>query len=82
MLNRLSEFIKLAEIAIITTLGSVEDEHTFSTLGFHEVQGQKSSWGAPWHLREDIFTTLFQTGHFPLFQSYRSLAWAEDKVGS
>ena len=34
MLNRLSEFIKLAEIAITATLGSVEDECTFSTLGF------------------------------------------------
>jgi DNA primase large subunit len=34
MLNRLSEFIKLAEIAITATLGSVEDERTFSTLGF------------------------------------------------
>lgn len=34
MLNRLSEFIKVAEIAITAVLGSVEDERTFSTLGF------------------------------------------------
>jgi hypothetical protein len=34
MLSRLSEFIKLAEIAVTATLGSVEDERTFSTLGF------------------------------------------------
>ena len=34
ILNRLSEFIKLVEIAITATLGSIEDECTFSTLGF------------------------------------------------
>jgi len=34
MLNRLSEFIKVAEIAICAVLGSVEDERTFSTLSF------------------------------------------------
>lgn len=34
MLNRLSEYIKIAEIAITAVLGSVEDERTFSTLSF------------------------------------------------
>jgi hypothetical protein len=34
MLNRLSEFIKLCEIALTVVLGSVEDKRTFSTLGF------------------------------------------------
>ena len=34
MLNRLSEFFKVAEIAICAVLGSVEDERTFSTLSF------------------------------------------------
>ena len=34
MLNRLSEFIKVAKLAIIAVLGSIEDERTFSTLGF------------------------------------------------
>jgi hypothetical protein len=34
MLNRLSEYIKLCEIAVTVVLGSVEDERTFSTLGF------------------------------------------------
>ena len=34
MMQRLSKFIKLAEIAVTVVLGSVEDEHTFSTLIF------------------------------------------------
>ena len=34
LLNRLSEFIKVAEIAITAVLGSVEDERTFSNLAF------------------------------------------------
>ena len=34
LLNRLSEFIILAKIAIITVLGSVENKHTFSNLVF------------------------------------------------
>jgi hypothetical protein len=34
MAQRLPEFIKVAEIAVTTVLGSVEDERTFSTLGF------------------------------------------------
>ena len=33
-LNRLSEFFKLAEIAMCAVLGSVDDERTFSSLGF------------------------------------------------
>jgi hypothetical protein len=34
MVQCLSEFIKAAEIAVTAILGSVEDERTFSTLGF------------------------------------------------
>jgi len=34
MRNRLSEFFKVAEIAITAVLGSVADERTFSTLSF------------------------------------------------
>jgi hypothetical protein len=34
MLSRLLEFMKLAKITFTTILGSVEDERTFSTLGF------------------------------------------------
>jgi hypothetical protein len=34
MLNRLSEFFKIADITMTTILGSVEDERTFSMLGF------------------------------------------------
>ena len=34
MTQRLSEFIKVAEIAVMAMLGSVEDESTFSILGF------------------------------------------------
>ena len=34
LLNRLSEFIKVAEIAITVVLDSVKDEHTFSNLAF------------------------------------------------
>ena len=34
LLNRLSEFIKVAEIAITAILCSVEDERTFSNLAF------------------------------------------------
>jgi hypothetical protein len=34
MTQRLSEFIKMAEIAVTAVLGSVEDERTFSTLAF------------------------------------------------
>jgi predicted P-loop ATPase/GTPase len=30
----LSEFLKVAEIAIAMVLGSVQDEHTFSTISF------------------------------------------------
>jgi hypothetical protein len=32
--SKLSEFVKLAEIAAVTVLGSVEDERTFSTLNY------------------------------------------------
>jgi hypothetical protein len=34
ILNRLSEFIKVVELTVTVVLGSVEDERTFSTLGF------------------------------------------------
>jgi hypothetical protein len=34
MVQRLSEFIKVTEIAVTAVFGSVEDERTFSTLGF------------------------------------------------
>ena len=34
LLNKLSEYIKLAQIATIVVLGSCEDERTFSTLLF------------------------------------------------
>jgi hypothetical protein len=34
MVQRLSEFMKVAKIAIIVVFGSVEDERTFSMLGF------------------------------------------------
>lgn len=34
MLSRLSEWIKVAELAVTAVLGSVEDERTFSTLSF------------------------------------------------
>ena len=34
MLSRLSEYIKVAEIAIAAVLGNVEDKRTFSTLSF------------------------------------------------
>jgi hypothetical protein len=34
MVQRLSKFIKVAEIAVTAILGSVEDESTFSKLGF------------------------------------------------
>jgi hypothetical protein len=34
MLNGLNKFFKIAEIAIIAALGSVEDKRTFLTLGF------------------------------------------------
>jgi hypothetical protein len=34
LLNKLSEYIKLAQIAITVVLGSYEDEITFSTLSF------------------------------------------------
>jgi hypothetical protein len=32
--SKLSELVKLAEIAAVTVLGSVEDEWTFSTLNY------------------------------------------------
>jgi hypothetical protein len=32
--SKLSEFVKLAEIAAVTVMGSVEDERTFSTLNY------------------------------------------------
>jgi hypothetical protein len=34
MVQRLSEFIKIAKIAVTAVLGNVEDERIFSTLGF------------------------------------------------
>jgi hypothetical protein len=38
MLNRLSKFIKLYEIAVTTVLGSMGDECTFSTLSFMKLK--------------------------------------------
>ena len=32
--NKLSEYLKIVELAVVTVLGSVEDERTFSTLSF------------------------------------------------
>ena len=32
--QKLSEYLKIAELAVVTVLGSVEDERTFSTLNF------------------------------------------------
>jgi hypothetical protein len=32
--SKLSEFVKVAKVAAVTILASVEDEHTFSTLNY------------------------------------------------
>jgi hypothetical protein len=43
LLSKLSEFMRLAKIAITTVLGSVEDERTFSQV--HKEQAEESVGG-------------------------------------
>jgi DNA primase large subunit len=61
MLNRLSEFFKVAEIAVTAVLGSIEDEWTFSTLGFMKSKLQNRLGG---HL--DICVKFFSQPFFTL----------------
>jgi len=52
MVNRLSKFIKLADIAICVVLGSVANECTFSTLSFMKLKlrNQQIAWLPMWVL--------------------------------
>lgn len=78
MLNRLSEFIKVAEVAITAILGSVEDERTFSTLSFMKSKVRNRLAG---HLdacvklyAQDFFTLR----NFPFYSAISS--WRDETV--
>jgi hypothetical protein len=57
----LSEFVKLAEIAAVQVLGSVEDERTFSTLTFMKTKLQNRLDG---HL--PVVVGMYSQSHFNL----------------
>jgi hypothetical protein len=69
MLNRLSEFIKLCEIAVTVVLGSMEDEHTFSTLGFMKLK-LRNRLGSHLDMCVKVFVQQFYNqGTFPYQQA-------------
>jgi hypothetical protein len=41
--NRIFEYMKLIELAIVVVLGSVDDKHTFSTINFMKSIFQSTS---------------------------------------
>ena len=47
LLSRLSEYMKVANIAMTVVLGSVEDERTFSTLKFMKSKFRNKFGGTP-----------------------------------
>jgi hypothetical protein len=65
MLNHLSEFFKIADIAVNVVLGSVEDERTFSTLGFMKNK-LHNRLGGHLNICVKLFSQPFFTqGNFP-----------------
>ena len=77
MLSHLSEYFKVAEIAIATVLGSVEDERTFSMLSFMKSKLRNRLGG---HM--DTCVKLFHFGNISNHKGYFFLAGRENTKGS
>jgi hypothetical protein len=81
LLSKLSEFIQLAEIAITTVLGSVEDERTFSSLKFI-----KSRLRNRWEDNLDTVVKILSQGYynlenFPYANAYSHWRAAKERQG-
>jgi hypothetical protein len=82
LLSKLSEYMKLAEVAVTVVLGSCEDERTFSTLSF-----MKSKVRNRLHGNLDTCIRLFSQGwytleSFPYHQAFDNWREARDRLGA
>jgi hypothetical protein len=82
LLSKLSEYTKLAEIAVTVVLGSCKDERTFSTLSFikNKIRNQL-------HGNLDICIRLFSQGwykleSFPYHEAFDNWKEAWDCLGA
>jgi hypothetical protein len=73
LVAHLFEFMKLIELAIIQNVGTVEDERTFSTLFFYNVQVVKLFGRAFEHCHTHVSTTLFHQGNFSFLPCHYKL---------
>jgi hypothetical protein len=81
LLSKLSEFMRLAKIAITTVLGSVEDERTFSSLKFIKSRLRNRLEG-----NLDTVVRVFSQGYynletFPYADAYWQWRAAKDRQG-
>ena len=78
MLSRLSEYIKVAEIAVAVVLGSVEDERTFSTLSFMKSKLRNRLGGHVDTCVKLFSQSFFTLETFPLTKAISS--WREERT--
>lgn len=78
MVNRLSEFFKLAEIAITAVLGSVADERTFSTLNFMKSKVRNRLEGHVDTCVKMFSQNFFTLQTFPITKAVTS--WREERT--
>jgi len=73
LVAHLLEFMKLIELVIVQVVGSVEDEKTFSTLFFYNVQVVESFGRAFEHCHTHFSPTHFHQGNFSFSPCYYKL---------
>ena len=78
MLSRLSEYFKVAKIAIAAVLGSVEDERTFSTLSFMKSKLRNRLRGHMDTCVKLFSQSFFTLETFPITKAISS--WREERT--
>jgi hypothetical protein len=81
LLSKLSEFMRLAEIAITTVLGSVEDERTFSSLKFIKSRLRNRLEGNLDTVVRVLSQGYYNLETFPYANAYSQWRAAKDQQG-
>jgi hypothetical protein len=82
LVNRLSEYMRLAEITITVVLGSVEDERTFSNLAF--IKNKVRNWLGG-HLDTTMrmyFQGFYDLQSFPYHDAFNNWRGEKDWVNA
>jgi hypothetical protein len=82
LLNKLSEYFKLADIAVTAILGSVEDERTFSTLTFLKNKVRNRLQGNLDTCIKVFSQTWYSLESFPYTEAFDHWREARERVGA